>query len=113
MKIRMVRFGRLLAGLLVLAGRGVSPAGLGPPPDGRPWEAEIDRWMKQQFTMLEYRARKRLYDRVQEVVANLPLICLASPNILVGAKSNLGNFRPAILDHYTLWNAVELFGRGK
>jgi hypothetical protein len=40
---------------------------------------------------------------------NLPLIYLASPNILVGAKRALGNFRPAVLDHYTLWNVEELF----
>ncbi len=78
-----------------------------------PWEAEIDRLMKQQMTTLDSRRRKQLYDRVQELVAeNLPVICLASPDILVGAKRGLGNFKPAILDHYTLWNADELFWRG-
>ena len=55
---------------------------------------------------------KRHYDRVQELVAtNLPLIPLVSPNVLVGAKEGLGNFRPAILDPYVLWNAEELFWR--
>jgi len=74
------------------------------------WEAEIDRLMRQQLTELNYAERKRLYDRVQQLVAeNLPLVCLVSPNILVGAKKGLGNFRPAILDHYTLWNIEELF----
>ena len=56
--------------------------------------------------------RKRLYDRVQELVAEeLPIVPLVSPNVLVGAKDALANFRPAILDHYTLWNADELFWR--
>jgi len=74
------------------------------------WEAEIDRLMRQQLTELNHAERKRLYDRVQQLVAeNLPLVCLVSPNILVGAKQGLGNFRPAILDHYTLWNSEELF----
>lgn len=74
-----------------------------------PWEAEIDRLMRLQLTTLKYEERKRLYDRVQQLVAeNLPLIPLVAPRILVGAKAGLVNFRPAILDHYTLWNADEL-----
>jgi peptide/nickel transport system substrate-binding protein len=76
------------------------------------WEAEIDRLMQTQITSTEFAKRKQLFDRLQELVAeNLPIICLATPNILVGAKANLGNFRPAILEPYTLWNAEELFWR--
>lgn len=77
-----------------------------------PWEAEIDRLMRRQLTTLDYEERKRLYDRVQELVAEkLPLIPLVSPNILVGAKEELLNFRPVVLDHHTLWNADELSWR--
>jgi peptide/nickel transport system substrate-binding protein len=77
-----------------------------------PWEAEIDALMRRQLTTLDTSARKRLYDRVQELVAqNLPLIVLASPNVLVGARKGLGNFRPAVLDHHTLWNIEELYWR--
>lgn len=77
-----------------------------------PWEAEIDQLMHQQMVALRYPARKRMFDRVQELLAaNAPLIPLVSPNILVGAKSTLGNFRPAVLDHYTLWNIEELYWR--
>jgi peptide/nickel transport system substrate-binding protein len=76
------------------------------------WEAEIDGLMRKQLSTLKIKERKRLYDRVQELVAeNLPLICIVSPNILVGARNSVGNFQPAILDHYTLWNADELFLR--
>lgn len=78
------------------------------------WEAEIDKLMEQQAVTLNFEERKKLYDRVQEIIAEqLPLICVASPNILVGSKTGLGNFRPAILDHYTLHNVEEFFWNRK
>jgi peptide/nickel transport system substrate-binding protein len=78
------------------------------------WEAEIDRLMRRQLWTVDYEERKRLYDRVQELVAEeLPLIPLVSPNILVGAREGLHNFRPAVLAHYTLWNADQLFWSGR
>ena len=87
------------------------------PEQSRPataWEADIDTLMRRQQTTLDGSARKRLYDRVQELVAeNLPLIFLASPNVLVGANKGIGNFRPAVLDPHTLWNVDELFWRQK
>jgi len=47
---------------------------------------------------------------VQEVLAEqLPMTYLVSPNILMGAREDLGNFRPAIIEQYTFWNADELF----
>jgi peptide/nickel transport system substrate-binding protein len=76
------------------------------------WEAELDHLMEAQMTTPDVAARKKLYDRVQEIVAqNLPFIFLVSPNILVGAQSTVGNFRPAILEPYVLWNADQLFLR--
>jgi peptide/nickel transport system substrate-binding protein len=75
-----------------------------------PWEAEIDGLMQQQLITLDYAKRKRLYDRVQEIIAqNVPIICLASPNVLVAAKNRVANFQPAILDSYTLWNVEQLY----
>jgi len=74
------------------------------------WEAEIDRLMQMQESETDPRKRKLEYDQVQQIVASqLPIICVVSPNILVGAKAKLANFQPGILDHYTLWNADELF----
>jgi peptide/nickel transport system substrate-binding protein len=85
---------------------------LGETKPATPWEAEIDSLMKKQLSTLKVADRKKLYDRVQQLVAdNLPLICLASPNILVGAKNKVGNFNPSILDPYVLWNSEELFIR--
>jgi peptide/nickel transport system substrate-binding protein len=74
------------------------------------WEAEIDQLMEQQLSTPKPQARKLLYDRVQEIIAeNLPVISLVSPNVLVGAKDQLANFKPAALDPHTLWNSPELF----
>jgi peptide/nickel transport system substrate-binding protein len=75
-----------------------------------PWEAELDQLMQKQLVTLNYQQRKKIYDRVQEILAQqLPMVYLATPNILVGAQENLGNFHPAIIEQYTFWNAEELF----
>lgn len=74
------------------------------------WEAEIDRLMNQQMITMDYRRRKQLYDRVQQLIAdNLPVIFLATPNVLVGARNNVGNFNPGVLEPYALWDTAELF----
>jgi len=83
---------------------------LGEKAPATPWEAELDQLMQKQLGAMNYQQRKNLYDRVQEILAQeLPMIYLASPNILVGAQENLGNFHPAIIEQYTFWNAEELF----
>ncbi|MGH9737159.1 MAG: ABC transporter substrate-binding protein [Candidatus Acidiferrales bacterium] len=75
-----------------------------------PWEAELDRLMNQQLVTLDYAKRRQLYDRVQQIVAKqLPIICLASPDVLVGAKDRVENFNPAILEPYVLWNADRIY----
>ena len=87
---------------------------MGQPHPATTWEAEIDQLMEKQLSTLKPEARKLLYNRVQEIFAeNVPLICLVSPNILVSAKNQVANFKPATLDPHTLWNAQELFLVGK
>ncbi|MGC1482819.1 MAG: ABC transporter substrate-binding protein [Candidatus Acidiferrum sp.] len=77
------------------------------------WEAEIDRLMEQQLSTPGYEQRKKLYDRVQEILAeNQPMIFLASPDVLVGAKNTLANIHPAVLEPYLLWNVEQFFFRG-
>ena len=79
---------------------------------GTPWEAEMDRLMEEQLTTVDVARRKKLYDRVQEILAeNQPMIFLASPDILVGAKNTIGNFHPAVLEPYVLWNVEQLYIR--
>ena len=77
------------------------------------WELEIDQLMEKQLSTMKPGNRKSLYDRVQEILADdVPLICLASPDVLVGAKDEVANFKPATLDPHVLWNSQELFLRG-
>jgi len=77
------------------------------------WERELDQLMQQQMVTLDYTKRKQLYDRAQQLIAeNMPFIFLGTPNILAGANARVGNFHPAVLDPYTLWNADELYVRG-
>jgi peptide/nickel transport system substrate-binding protein len=76
------------------------------------WEAEIDRLMEQQLATPSYEQRKKLYDRVQEILAEKqPMIFLASPDILLGAKNALANLHPAVLEPYLLWNVEQLYFR--
>lgn len=76
------------------------------------WQEEIDHLMRAQTAILAYRERKRAYNRVQELVAEfVPVICVASPHVLVGAKSTVGGFKPAVMGDYVLWNAEQLFWR--
>jgi len=76
------------------------------------WEGEIDRLMEEQLTATSYEQRKKLYDRVQEILAAFqPMIFLASPDILAGAKNTIGNFHPAVLEPYVLWNVEQLYLR--
>jgi peptide/nickel transport system substrate-binding protein len=83
------------------------------PSQGHPataWEAEIDRLIGEQMTARTFAQRKKLYDRAQEILAeNQPMIFLASPDILAGAKNSLGNFHPAVLEPYILWNVEQLY----
>jgi peptide/nickel transport system substrate-binding protein len=85
------------------------------PSQARPataWEAEIDGLMEQQLATPGYLQRKKLYDRVQEILAeNQPMIFLASPDILAGAKNSIVNFHPAVLEPYALWNVEQLYFR--
>jgi peptide/nickel transport system substrate-binding protein len=76
------------------------------------WEAEIDNLMEQQLAAPRYEQRKKSFDRVQEILAEMqPMIFLASPDILVGAKNSIGNFHPAVLEPYVLWNVEQLYFR--
>jgi peptide/nickel transport system substrate-binding protein len=82
------------------------------PRPGTPWETEIDQLMQGQLTAMDQRQRKKLYDRVQEILAeNQPMIFLASPDVLAGAKNTIGNFHPAVLEPYVLWNVEQLYLR--
>jgi peptide/nickel transport system substrate-binding protein len=76
------------------------------------WEAELDQLMQKQMVERNHSKRKQLYDRAQQIIGqNLPFIFLATPNVLVGARSDLGNVKPALLEPNLLWNVEELYLR--
>jgi peptide/nickel transport system substrate-binding protein len=76
------------------------------------WEAEIDSLMRRQQVALKYEERKKLFDRVQQIMVEFqPIVSLVSANILVGAKKDLANFKPALLEPYPLWNLDQLYWR--
>ena len=83
------------------------------PSQARPataWEAEIDRLINEQMHVRTFEQRKKLYDRAQEILWDYqPMIFLASPDILTGARKGVGNFRPAVLEPYVLWNVEQLY----
>jgi peptide/nickel transport system substrate-binding protein len=77
-----------------------------------PWEAEIDGLMQRQLVTRDQAARKRMFDRVQEILAEQqPMVALVTPHVLVGARRELANFQPAILEPNTLWNIDQLYWR--
>jgi peptide/nickel transport system substrate-binding protein len=82
------------------------------PRPATPWEAEIDTLMGRQLVTRDHTARKQMFDRVQEILADQqPVIALVTPHVLVGARRDLANFRPAILEPNTLWNVEQLYWR--
>jgi peptide/nickel transport system substrate-binding protein len=80
------------------------------PHPSTPWELEIDHLIEDQMSARTFDQRKKLYDRAQEILADYqPMIFLASPDILAGAKKSVGNFHPAVLEPYVLWNVEQLY----
>jgi peptide/nickel transport system substrate-binding protein len=74
------------------------------------WEAHLDQCMQQQMVELNYKKRKSLYDQAQEIIAeDLPFVFLGTPDVLVGAKKNVANFKPAVLEPSTLWNVDQIY----
>jgi len=74
-----------------------------------PWEAEIDRLMREQAGQPDARRRKALFDRVQEIVWDqTPVIYLVNRNALVAVAPGLRNVQPAVLDPRLVWNIDQI-----
>jgi peptide/nickel transport system substrate-binding protein len=85
---------------------------LGEQQPSTPWEAAINELMEQQLVARTFAERKRLFDKVQKLIAeNQPMIFLASPDVLTGASDSVGNFHPAVIEPNLLWNAEQLYLR--
>jgi len=74
-----------------------------------PWEAEIDRLMKEQASSLEPAQRKACFDRVQEIaVEQQPFIYLVNKNALSAVSATVANASPVVLRPQTYWNIETL-----
>ncbi|MDX2032212.1 MAG: ABC transporter substrate-binding protein [Blastocatellia bacterium] len=75
-----------------------------------PWEDRIDQLMNRQMITLAHGARKKLFDEVQAIMADQqPFVFLASRHLLIAAKPDIGNLKPALLPDFVLWNPEELY----
>ena len=73
------------------------------------WEAEIDRLAQFQHAASGAAARKKAFDRVQQIVADeAPTIPLVHPDVLVAVSPSLRNVMPSPLPPHLYWN-IEYF----
>ncbi len=74
------------------------------------WEAEIDRLMRAQATMVNAHRRKALFDQVQRIVSEqVPFLYLVNKNALMAVSRSLKNVTPSILRPQALWNVDRLW----
>lgn len=73
------------------------------------WEKEIDHLMEQQLGTRDPAKRKAAFQRVQRILQDqMPMVCLAAPNVLVAARKGIGALKPGALGNPVLWNIEEL-----
>ncbi len=74
-----------------------------------PWEAEVDRLMREQASSTDPAQRKEAFDRVQEIVMEEePFIFLINKNALSAVSTSVHGAAPVILSPQTFWNAERL-----
>jgi peptide/nickel transport system substrate-binding protein len=74
-----------------------------------PWEAEIDRLMREQASTTDLQRRKAAFDRVQEIVVEQqPFIYLLTKDVLSAVSPRVINANPVALHPRTFWNIDEL-----
>ena len=79
------------------------------PKPATPWEAEIDARMREQASAADRNARKKAFDRVQEILAEQsPIIHFVHPNVLSAVSPSLRNVSPSVLPPHIYWNAERL-----
>ncbi len=73
------------------------------------WEAEIDRLMLAQAATADYRARKKNFDRVQEIMREQePVVYLLHPNSLSAVSKHVIGVKPTTFFPHTFWDAEHL-----
>jgi peptide/nickel transport system substrate-binding protein len=70
------------------------------------WEAEIDRLMLAQAGTADHTARKKSFDRVQEILREqMPVIYLLHPNALAAISPQVAGAKVAAFFPHTFWDA--------
>jgi peptide/nickel transport system substrate-binding protein len=78
------------------------------------WEAEIDRLMLAQAATADYRARKKAFDRVQEILREqMPVIYLLHPNSLSAVSLQISGVQATPFFPHTYWDIEHLTLRPK
>jgi peptide/nickel transport system substrate-binding protein len=73
------------------------------------WEAEIDKLMHAQAADTHLDARKRYFDRVQQIVSEqAPFLYLVTKNSLTAISPAVENASPAVLTPQAFWNVEVL-----
>jgi len=73
------------------------------------WEAEIDRLMRAQASVMDRKKRKTYFDKVQEIAwEEAPFLYLVHKNALVAVAPSVRNLAPAVLRPQAYWNAESL-----
>lgn len=71
--------------------------------DKRDWEEKIDSIYEQAALEFDEQKRKELYAAAEKIMSEeTPIIYLVTPNCLLAARNNLGNFRPTALSQSIL-----------
>jgi peptide/nickel transport system substrate-binding protein len=74
-----------------------------------PWEAEIDKLMREQAAAPTEKERKAKFDRVQQIVAEQqPFIYLINKDVLVAVSPNVVGAAPVVLNPPGFWNVETL-----
>jgi peptide/nickel transport system substrate-binding protein len=74
------------------------------------WEGEIDRLMQKQHTVVDGDARKKAFDRLQEIVSDQqPIVYLVHPDVLVAVSPLVRNAAPTPLPPHLYWNIENLW----
>jgi peptide/nickel transport system substrate-binding protein len=78
------------------------------------WEAEIDRLMLAQAASGDASARKKNFDRVQEILREQsPMVFLVHPNSLSAISPGLPGAKPSPFFPHTFWDAEHFTLAGK
>ncbi len=73
------------------------------------WEAEIDRLMREQTSVLDQARRRALFEQVQRIFSEqLPVLYFAAPRIYYAQSARVHGATPSVLRPPVLWNADSL-----